>query len=184
MSDDATLTTGIASEGGHWYARDGSPRYQIVGKNGKERDVNLKDARKLGLLPGVSTIIQVEAKPALTRWLVEQAYLSCLTLPRIEGETLESFKGRAQRDAGMQAETARARGQVIHAEIERYLRDGDCENADSLPFVIPVAGWLDRNFGRINWAVEKSFAHPLGFGGKVDLHSHDEGGIVLDFKTK
>ena len=32
------------------------------------------------------------------------------------------------------------------------------------------------------WIAEESFAHSLGFGGKVDLHNKI--GIVLDFKTK
>ena len=185
MTEDASLVGGLASEGGHWYGRDGSAQYQIIGKNGKLRDVTLRDARKLNLLPSVSGIIDVEAKPALTRWFVEQAYMACLTLPRIEGETLENFKMRAATDAGMQAELARARGNVIHAEIERYLVHGRVENDQSLPFVVPVADWLDRNFGKVVWATEKSFAHPFGFGGKVDLHTRDTNEqIVLDFKTK
>ncbi len=186
MSDDVEQKTigGLASEGGHWYKRNGEPCYQIVGKNGKLRDVNLKDARKLGLLPSVTGIIDIEAKPALTRWLVDQAYLACLTLPRIEGESLDDFKLRASKDAGMQAELAKARGNVIHAEIERYLDGGQVENENSLPFVVPVADWLDRNFGRLAWAVEKSFGHPLGYGGKVDLHCKEGEQIVLDFKTK
>jgi hypothetical protein len=32
------------------------------------------------------------------------------------------------------------------------------------------------------WVAEHSFAHPLGFGGKIDLHWFD--GVVIDFKTK
>ena len=31
------------------------------------------------------------------------------------------------------------------------------------------------------WVPEKSFAHPLGFGSKVDLHLPD---VILDIKTK
>jgi hypothetical protein len=44
-------------------------------------------------------------------------------------------------------------------------------------------GLLDT-FGTPTWATEKSFAHELGFGGKVDLHSKDGDGMVVDFKTK
>ncbi len=41
------------------------------------------------------------------------------------------------------------------------------------------------NVGKHVYEAEASFAHPLGFGGKVDLHSKStENGIVLDFKTK
>src|SRR5262249_48688686 len=43
---------------------------------------------------------------------------------------------------------------------------------------------LKRLFPDVHdWVSEKSFAHPLGFGGKVDLHSPSSG-IVVDFKTK
>ena len=38
-----------ASESGHWYHRaTGKPMYQIVGKNGKVRNTNLKDAKASG----------------------------------------------------------------------------------------------------------------------------------------
>jgi len=35
--------------------------------------------------------------------------------------------------------------------------------------------------GAGDWVAERSFAHPLGFGGKVDLHGPAR---VIDFKTK
>ena len=185
VGENKEVEVGLASESNHWYDRSGAACYQMKGKNGNLRDVTLRDARKLGLLPSVTGIIDVEAKPQLTRWLVDQAYMACLTLPRIEGETLDSFKQRAYFDAGAQADMARARGQVLHAEIETYISKGTVANQDSLKFVVPVVDWLDRNFGRVPWAVEKSFAHQAGFGGKVDLHCKvGEELIVLDFKTK
>jgi hypothetical protein len=187
LSQDVETPTigGLASEGGHWYKRDGEPCYQVIAKgSGLPRDVNLKDARKLGLLPGVSTILNMENKPQLTKWLVDQAYLACLTLPKIEGESLEEFKYRAAKDAGMQAEMARMRGNVLHAEIESYLDGGKLANPESEQWVIPVADWLDRNFGRVAWSTERSFGHELGYGGKVDLHTKDGEHVVIDFKTK
>ena len=143
-----SVTTGIPSEGNHWYKRTGEACYTIVGKNGKERDVNLKDARKLGLLPSVTGILQMEAKPQLTAWLIDQALMAAITLPRIPNENLDDFKARASQDAGAQAMKARARGQVLHAEIERYLK-GEQVDIESMKYVVPVADWLDRNFGRI-----------------------------------
>ena len=75
------------SESGHWYAADGSPAYRITGKNGKERNTTVADARKLNLVPSVSGIIGVAAKPALTVWLQEQAILAALR--DVYCETLE-----------------------------------------------------------------------------------------------
>ena len=73
---------GYAKESGHWYEMDGTPRYRIVGKNGKERNTTLADARKLDLLPSVTTIMKEAAKPGLERWKGDQLLLSALTLTR------------------------------------------------------------------------------------------------------
>src|SRR5690606_19485277 len=97
------ISTGRASEGGHWYGRDGSCVYEIRGANGKMRAVNLRDARKLGLVPGVSSISQMEHKPALERWKIEQALMAALTLPRQPNEPDDAFLERAREDSQEQA---------------------------------------------------------------------------------
>ena len=60
------------SEKGHWYTLEGKPLYTLVGKNGKERNTNLRDARKLNLVPSVTTILDVAAKPGLVNWQINQ----------------------------------------------------------------------------------------------------------------
>ena len=62
---EAEIFTGLASQSGHWYLPDGAPAYEIRGTNGKVRPVTLRDARKLNLLPSVTTIMQCAAKPQL-----------------------------------------------------------------------------------------------------------------------
>ncbi len=79
----------ITSESGHWYTIDGKPKYTIVGKNGKERNTTLRDARKLNLVPSVTTILDVAAKPGLVNWQVNQGIQAALTLPRKVDETDE-----------------------------------------------------------------------------------------------
>ncbi len=79
------------SESGHWYAADGSPTYKIIGKNGKERNTTVRDARELGLKPSVTTILGIIGKPGLNTWLQQQVLLAALTLPRIAGETEENW---------------------------------------------------------------------------------------------
>lgn len=183
---DSTITTGLASEGGHWYKRDGSPAYEITGKNGKQRKVDLRDARKLGLLPGVSAIMRLEAAPGLQRWIIEQNVLAALTLPRLDGEEVGSkaHLARIALDAGEQARKARERGTEIHAAIERGLR-GEWIKPDDEPFARPVVEWVIRELG--HGEAERSFAHPLGYGGKADYCAwtdYSEGAAVVDFKTK
>ena len=69
-----------ASESQHWYDRQGNPMYTVIGKNGKERNTTLRDARTMNLVPSVTTILNVAAKPALNVWLQRQVLMAALTL--------------------------------------------------------------------------------------------------------
>jgi hypothetical protein len=167
----------------HWYLPDGSPFYTIVGKNGKERPVTLRDARKYNALPSVTTILDVLNKPALGDWKVKQGIMAALTLPRLDGEDDEQFIGRVVNDSKQQAWQAAEEGNRIHAAIENFFA-GDNFYPVYIPHVHAVAKILDNTFpGVTDWTSEKSFASPLGYGGKVDLHSPSTG-IPVDFKSK
>lgn len=175
------LKTGRGSEGGHWYTRSGECCYEIRGANGNMRSVTLRDARKLGLVPGFSSIAAMEAKPQLERWKIEQALMSALTLPRVENETDQQFMQRAREDSHEQSRRAAERGTHIHAAIQGYF-EGKPVAAEDAPYVFKFAGWLSQYFAGVgNWTPERSFAHQLGYGGKVDLSSWD---AVIDFKCK
>jgi hypothetical protein len=61
------------AESTHWYDKNGKPQYTVIGKNGKERNTSLVDARKENLVPSVTTIIGMAAKPQLENWKIDQA---------------------------------------------------------------------------------------------------------------
>ena len=63
-----TTKNDYKSEAGHWYDHDGNPMYTIIGANGKERNTTLRDAKKEGFVPSVTTIIGIAAKPSLENW--------------------------------------------------------------------------------------------------------------------
>jgi len=169
------------SESNHWYAKDGSPMYTVTAKNGEPRATTLRDAKKMGLLPSVTTIMKAAASPGLEAWKLNQMMLAALTLPRMDGENEESFIKRIQADSKEQARQAAERGTAVHEAIERFF-DGQIE-AESLPYLEPVYKNIEKHFGILNWSVEKSFAYET-YAGKVDLHSLDGDGVVIDFKTK
>ena len=80
-----TITTPAvrASESNHWYTRDGLPQYTVPSKkDGSPRATTLRDARTMNLVPSVTTVLNVAAKPALLAWLQQQVLLAALTLPR------------------------------------------------------------------------------------------------------
>lgn len=112
-----------AAESTHWYAPDGSPAYTVRGKNGKERNTTLRDARELGLVPSVTTIIKCAAAPGLEAWKQQQVLHAALTLPRIEGEPEKDYLERIMRDSQEQARKAAERGTEIHAAIQEYFSD-------------------------------------------------------------
>jgi hypothetical protein len=168
------------SEAGHWYdALTGEPRYTVIGANGQERASTLRDARKHGWVPSVTTILQAAAKPGLERWKAEQVLMAGLTLPRLPDEPEKAWTARVWEDSKQQAQKAAERGTIIHAAIEKWFSTGEVD-ADYMRWIGAVSDLMDA-FGSQTWLPEKSFASPLGYGGKVDLHSAN---VVLDFKTK
>lgn len=177
-----------AAESVHWYSIEGDPKYTVKAKDGKDRPTTLRDARKLNLVPSVTTILKVAAKPALEAWKMEQMLLAALTLPRGQNESEKSFIDRVVADSKEAGKQAAERGTRIHESVEKWYRgDKDVEHA----FI------ADRTMANIckhfnlpenaPWAPEASFGNE-NFGGKVDLSLHDEdlcsGGLVVDFKTK
>ena len=178
----SALPKDFATESGHWYDREGNPRYTIIGKNGKERNTTVRDARIHSLVPSVTTVNRGAAAPGLERYKVRQAIMSALTLARQEGESDESYIARIVRDSEEQAKKARDKGTEIHGAIEKMYREGFL-NAEHPHFepamqaqraVEKWAGWEPV------WNAERSFASPLGYGGKLDLSAP---GYVCDFKT-
>jgi len=154
-----------ASEGGHWYTSDGVPAYTqeiASGKNkGKERPTTIRDARKLGLVPSVTTITGILDKPALTAWKCRQA---------VEKVTNPDYK----------PDTSAEKGSKIHGAIEHWLETGKVRRGyrGYINVVERVLGEL----GIEHPISERSFA-TTEFGGAVDLHDK-EANIILDFKTK
>jgi len=176
-------TSDIATSAGHWYDRTGQMVETVPGAKGQPVKPDIRHARKLGLLPGVTSVIKVQSAPGLVNWMVDQALMAALTLPRVEGETLDAFKERARRDSQQQAEKARDKGSECHTALEMAVQRRPVA-VEWLPHVDAVDKAL-RAVGVDFLAgdAERSFAHPLGFGGKNDWHSVKQG-VLLDYKSK
>ena len=165
------------SESGHWYTQKGEPMYTIVGANGKERNTTLRDARNEQLVPSVTTILSMIAKPQLENWKINQALNSALTLEKDSLETIEEFAYRCKQDSKRIGQEAAEKGTKIHAMIERgFLGEGTSKTYEI------IKAWLEDNFPNEEWIAEDSFCADLGYGGKIDLYS--KSGIFVDFKTK
>ena len=168
------------SNSGHWYTADGQPSYTRIAKNGNVRATTLRDAKKEGLLPSVTTIINVLAKPGLDRWKQEQVLLASLTLPRLENELEADWLKRVTEDSRATGRDAMDRGTAMHNVLEAYF--SQVYLPEYPHYTRRTEEALRNHFGDQFWVCEKSFAHELGYAGKCDLYSDES--IVVDFKTK
>jgi hypothetical protein len=169
----------------HWYYPDGKRCFEVPYADPSKgmRPTTLRDARKLGLVPSVTTILRALDKPALNNWRIEQAVLSVLTAPRLAGEATDAFVKRVlQVDREQDAESVKAMelGSDIHAAIESALSD-EPYSGSLRAFVEPVVA-LVRSFGSVV-ATERVVVGD-GYAGTTDALTY--GGpqvIVWDFKT-
>jgi hypothetical protein len=167
-----------ASQGQHWYHPNGTPCYEVPSKDGTMRPATLRDARKLGLFPGVTSIIRCAASPGLERWKADQSILSALTLPRTGDEPHDVLMAKIRQDAEEQARKAREWGTAFHAAIQGHY-EGTPPSEEMWPCVRGVVDAIDANFPGRGWMPEQACANPLGYGTKADLSAAD---VVLDFK--
>lgn len=169
-----------AAESTHYYDRDGAPAYEVKGANGKMRPTTIRDARKLGLYPSVTTVSRCAAAPALEIWKQKQVLMAALTLPRVAGESAETLMDRIMQDSQEQSRRAADLGTRIHAAVQGHY-EGKPPVEEHWPHVCGTKDMIAANCGEHPWIAEASFVHPLGFGGKCDLHAP---AWVIDFKTK
>jgi hypothetical protein len=169
-----------ATENGHWYDKDGNPAYTVVGKNGKERPTTLRDARKLGLLPSVTSIIRCAAAPGLENWKAQQVLLAALTTDRLPDETEQDYIARIIKDSQEQALKARERGTLIHAYVQDWFEGNVVDpKSEAYPFVVSARDTVFNEIGNQEWICEKPFAL-YKYGGKADLHTSL---YLIDIKT-
>lgn len=163
----------------HWYSKEtGQPKYRIVGANGKERDTTLRDARKHGYVPSVTTILQIPSKPMLDVWKQDQLLEAVLKHGTgLASKDIKQWKGMIVQESQQIGKDTAERGSQIHDDLEKFFTTGGVGNKWTDPVINVILAIRPHG-----WIAEESFAHELGFGGRVDLYHPD--GIIIDFKTK
>jgi len=172
----------------HWYcAKTGAPRYTSIGKNGKERNTTLRDAKAAPgtLVPSVSTINSQLSKAGLDTWKQTQVLYAAAEYPRYDGEEEKDWIYRLLELAKRKSREAADRGTLIHDFIEAFYNQ---EYMPDMPaYVRKVDEAVTAHFGAQLWIPEQSLVNAQeGYGGKCDLYCkprHDFSGVVIDFKT-
>lgn len=173
----------------HWYEKDGTPRYEVPSADGKKMvKTTVAHARKMGLLPSVTTILNILAKPQLESWKIEQAILCALTLPRLDDESEINYAKRIAKDAQETSLQAMAKGIIIHNWIECFMLNKPFE--DDIPEATKdaIKKWIDDNIDLSKpYIVEKNLASvEIGCAGRTDLICYLKDGrkAMLDWKSK
>ena len=137
------------AESGHWYTKDGTPAYSVVGANGSNRPTTLRDARKMGLLPSVTGIIRQLSSAGLDLWKQQQVLLAALTLPRLENEPEQEWLARVMQDSKATGREAAERGTAIHAIIQSYF--DQIYLIDKPIYIDNILTALKSSFGEHDW---------------------------------
>jgi hypothetical protein len=176
----------FSPDSAHWYQRDGVACHTVPSLKGEPRPTTLRDARKLGLLPSVTNILGVIAKPELTAWLQEQAVMAALTLPRIAGETEDAFAKRVVADSQSTRDGAADFGTGFHHGAERVAQTLEVDpKHPAAEWLRHYRVWYQGNALALRWT-EKVLIHPEGcYAGTADLLiEHPVHGLTLvDLKT-
>lgn len=170
----------------HWYDKTGQPCYEQETKAGGTRPTTLRDARIQNLYPSVTTVMQVAASPGLEVYKTNQLLDACIASPPDFWDKgapeVDQWRKKIVAMSKQHAKDAAAKGSEVHDQLEEFFKTGSHNNPDLIDNVMKV--FLSPElFACDDWIAEASFASPLGFAGKVDLHSPNHS-IVLDFKTK
>jgi hypothetical protein len=181
----ATLEQKIDLDGSHWYSRDGKPVYTMLkaDKSGA-RNTTLRDARKHKLLPSVTTVFSIMAKPGLERWKIGKAIAASLGTPRDKDEPDERYHKRIMDRSFEETDKAAKLGTRIHDAIDAAF-DGVEPDEDLKQYVNPTMAYLHtlnlKDIQREGVVVNLED----GYAGRVDLiATFGYSKIIIDFKSK
>lgn len=168
----------------HYYTRAGQPMHRVKKKTGPgDRPTRIDDARKLDLLPSVTTKLKALNRPQLVNYRIEQACLAVLTAPRTDQEPLDEFVHRVLHEEKQQDEERNAAAQLgsrIHAEIDFRLTAKEIGEPDLDVYVMPVLAQINY-LGRVVWTEKVVVAED--YAGRFDCLVEGNDLWLLDFKT-
>lgn len=165
----------------HFYDHFGNPRF----------DANLRDAKKRGYYPSITTIMKIINKPGLETWKQEQIIDAVIDHPFGQHEGCQSsYKDYIAKCANEKSSDAIEFGKFFHKAIESHVNGEiqsfeDDEDDYKVRKTIDVFSWIDDNF--FSGVAEKALvSNSYKFGGTIDFFGKDfdNNVAVIDWKTQ
>lgn len=150
-----------------------------------ERATTIRDARRLGLYPSVTSILGVLAKPGLDKWKQDQVALATLRTPKQEAESEAYWCNRVRSAAFEPVDQAADMGTMIHGALEAA-RAGEPYDPALRIHIQPVLQWKDSKGITIVDREVRVVNKVEGFAGTADvLFRYGQRGMgILDYKTR
>jgi len=172
--------------GGHWYTALGEPRHTMPRAKGDgERNTTLRDAKKHRLIPSVTTMLGLMAKPGLDRWKQDQLLRIAYDNPPKMDESFERFADKCLVLHEQPVEEAADFGTRIHDAIEKYF-EGYPIDDDLLDYINPAFRWKQENKLRFIEREKILVNMEHGFAGTVDIVGlgANQEKFIVDWKTR
>lgn len=167
-------------------AKTESAHYYL--KTGENCHGTLREARKVGAFPSVTTKLNALNKPGLIYWQLQKAVLSSLTLPRLDGESDTDFAKRVVDDMGIETAAAAEKGSAVHvlAELVMARKPRPQLSAEMLPFWFALEKWRNEKITKVYNQEFVVVNEQDGYAGRCDMTAEhkDYGTVIVDFKTR
>ena len=165
---------------GHWYDCRG-PEAKA------SHDSDLRDARKHGLYPSVTTIDKaVFPNHFLDSWIRDQLAIAAFSNQPFHNETEKTYANRIHEISRKKCDEASDFGTKFHALLDNFPAIPD--ELELRPFRDCLGKWIDAEVGEIKAREEIVFDDHLGVAGRFDLcyaHRQDPGvERIADIKTQ
>jgi len=167
------------SEATRFYNKAGAIVETVTAKNGKDRKVNIRDARKMDLVPSVTSILKLTYKFGLEYWKQEQLIKAALELEQEQNESQKDFFKRIRNVGNEIGLNAAVEGTKIHAAIQKSLEAGLYNPLFQQFYEFKKEKGIVRDISERAFATNQ-FAGTIDYVGLTTKNKK----IYADFKTK
>jgi len=171
----------------HWYTRVGEPAHkQPKAKGGGLRPTTLADARKQSLIPSVTTVTGIMAKPTLERWKLNQVGLTAFDSRPTDEETADYYCKRIVSQSMESTDEAANFGTEVHDALEKMFADGIEPPEELAVYCQPVKNWFAEKGLEFIEAEKRLVNLKRGYAGMTDIIARGKAGqaAIIDWKTR